>query len=161
MGEVEVLEAGEAAEGRREVSGEVVAVEEDAVEGGGIGESRRDGSVEAVSMEVESAEEDEGAQFRREVGSHVFSGDVDGYDSGVGEAGNVHTGDAGPGAGGGIVLVPVSERRRHRRRIYGGLECEEGEPVRRKRQRFKVEEDEDDYEDGEEMKWDFIAIFPH
>lgn len=55
VGEVEVLEAREGAERRREGAGEVVAVEEEAVEGGGVEEVDGDEAVEGVVMEVEAA----------------------------------------------------------------------------------------------------------
>lgn len=52
------METGKIADGGREITGEVIPMEEDAVEGGSIEKLNRNGAMEEVSMETQAAEID-------------------------------------------------------------------------------------------------------
>lgn len=58
IGEVEILEAWEVADGGREATGEIVTVEEYAVKGSGIEELNGNGTMEGIGVEVQATEID-------------------------------------------------------------------------------------------------------
>lgn len=60
-------------------------------------------------MKIEPPEIEKIPQFRRNIPTEIPTGDRNSDDAGVGEAGDIHAGNAGPAAGVGVVLVPVGE----------------------------------------------------
>lgn len=161
IGEIEVLEPGDVADGRRKGTREIVTVEEDAVEGSGIEELNRDEAIKTVAVEIESPQIRQAAELGGDVAAEILGSEGNPDNARLGESSDIHAGNAGPLAGGGVGVVPVGESGGVGWLVNGGFYREKGETVRGKRKKRAGAEEEEDKEKREDAGEDRPAHWNH